>query len=130
MFKNLPDPQLLNSSLHLSFHASHTVKDHLISVCQITANSICSQYFSPYGKISHNLYTNPVTGIQAVYKLHGKQKKHASSSQVPQNHTIRSIFIIFFHPVSHIPYLHYKVISLHTGENTGVSPTLAEEISL
>lgn len=56
--------------------------------------------------------------------------KHASSSQVPQNHTIRSIFIIFFHPVSHIPYLHYKVISLHTGENTGVSPTLAEEISL
>lgn len=74
MFKNLPDPQLLNSSLHLSFHASHTVKDSLISVCQIAANSICSQYFLPYGKISHNLYTNPVTGIQAVYKLHGKQK--------------------------------------------------------
>lgn len=64
MFKNLSDPQLLNSSLHLSFHASHTVKDHLISVCQITANSICSQYFSPHGKISHHLYTNPVTGIR------------------------------------------------------------------
>lgn len=43
---------------------------------------------------------------------------------------MRSIFIIYSRPISRILYLHYKVISLHTGENTGGSPTLVEEISL
>lgn len=31
----------------------------------------------PYGKISHDLYTNEVTVIQAVNKLHSKQKTMA-----------------------------------------------------